>query len=164
MEIKLRGDVKGFQTDKKTGLLVPNTYFEDHNTIDSNLHEYLAYKITTNTNNYSLDNLFTTHRVPIIGDSNMDGICHCTVGDGTGINYVFDTDLNAGGDNATSYIEYYAHGEGALTLTGYLLLIYDLTEWDSTKVTAIYASYDINTSVLVGRVFHFYWKITLVGS
>jgi len=150
-------NVKGWQTDIKTGLIIPNSSFEDHNTIQNDLRYYLAYKIGTNTTDQALNDLFSADGTPITGD----GIAHGT--SPTSITEVFDTSLSLGGDNSTNYIEFYGFIDGSVTLGDNLYLGFGLT-LSPNEFSKYYASYDINTSVASGRRFHFYWRISVLGA
>ena len=157
--LSLKGSVRYYQTDDKTGLLIPGTYKEEENTINSTLLYYLAYKIGTDTTDYALSSLFGTGQAASGGDVGDDGIAH---GSGTidDIDYVFDTDLNDGGDEVETYIEYYGTIPGAVTLNGYLQLGHNLIS-GPYQFSQVFAYYDINETVASGRTFHFYWKISL---
>ena len=157
MELIKPQNVRGFQTDLKTGLYVPGTYFEDHNTIQNDFRYYLAYKIGTNTTDQALNNLWTSDGALGSGDSGYDGIAHGAAG--TALDYKFATSLNAGGDNSLTYIEYYGYIDGAVTLSGNLYLGFTYVH-GGTTFTKLYSTYDINTSVAASRRYHFYWKIT----
>ena len=158
--ISIRGDVRYYQTDDKTGLLVPGTYKEEANTIFTDLQYYLMYKIGTDTTDYAMDSLFPTGRAVIGTDIGEDGIVHADASTGATVDYVFDTDLNDGGDEVETYIEYYGTLPGAATLNGYLQLGQALigTPYELSRT---FAYYDINETVAAGRTFHFYWKISL---
>lgn len=159
-------NVKGWQTDLKTGLVVPGTTFEDHNTVQNELRYYLAYVIGTQPaggNIQAMDDLFSSDGVPTSGNDNEDGIAH-----GTGIaslDLIFDTSLSVGGDNNLNYIEFYGFIDGLQTLTDNLYLGQNLiSSGGPIELDKEYASYDINTSVSAGRRFHFYWRITILGA
>ena len=152
-------NVKGWQTDLKTGLVIPETTFEDKNTVQTGMTYYLAYKIGTNTTDRALDDLFDSDGAPGGGNVGQDGIGHW---DGDDINLILDTSLSVGGDNSTSYIEFYGFIDGAVTLTGDLQLGHGLII-SPNEITTIFATYDINTSVAAGRRFHFYWRINVLG-
>ena len=147
-------NIKGWQTDLKTGLVIPDSIFEGHNTVQNDLKYYLAYKIGTDTTDQALDNLFPTDDTPIAGD----GIAHGP--SSNDIYEVFATSLSTGGDNSTVYIEFYGYIDGLVSLTDNLYLGYGLTT-PPPEFSKEYASYDINTSVTLGRRFHFYWRVTI---
>ena len=157
-------NIKGWQTDLKTGLVVPGSTFEDHNTVENALRYYLAYVIGTQPAGgsiFALDSLFTHDGAPVGGDAGYDGIAHDNAGS---INYIFDSSLSVGGDNATPYIEFYGFLDGDDdTLAGTLQLGFSLII-SPNEFSHLFASYDINTTVLAGRRFHFYWRIQISGS
>lgn len=161
-------NVKGWQTDLKTGLVVPGTTFEDHNTIQGTLRNYLAYLIGTNpaldsTNERALDDLFTTDGTPSFPThQNEDGIVHGGALDD--IQEVLATSLSVGGDNTVNYIEFYGYIDGAATLDENLMLVHDFFALSPNEAAYMFAEYDINTSVSAGRRFHFYWRITIIGA
>ena len=150
-------NIKGWQTDLKTGSIIPGSVFEDKNTVQNDLKYYLAYKIGTDTTDQALDNLFPTDDTPVVGDGIAHGVSS------TEITEVFATSLSTGGDNSTVYIEFYGYIDGddpSTSLTNNLYLGYGLTLGPS-EFSKEYASYDINTSVTLGRRFHFYWRVTI---
>jgi hypothetical protein len=154
------GITRGFQTDNRTGLLVPGTYFENlRNTIQNDLKYYLAYKMGTNTTDQAMNNLFTVGGAIGGGHAGEDGMAH---GTGGVADYAFVTTLNAGGDNSAEYIEFYGYIVGAVTLNNNLYLGFNM-QWPGQDFAKTYAEYDINTSVGAGRTFHFYWKITVTS-
>lgn len=157
--LRIIGDIRYFQRDKKTGIIIPGTYHEHHNTIVLDLTYYLAYKIGTDTINQSLSNRFTVGGTVSAGDNGYDGIAYGTTSSG-GITHKLDTDINAGGDNATSYIEFAGNIDGPLSMPGYLHLGHSLT-YASAAFDEPYAYYNISTSVESGRTFYFYWRLTI---
>ena len=66
-------NVKGWQTDIKTGLIVPDTTFVDKNTLQNDIKYYLAYKVGTDTTNQAMDNLFDTDGAIGAGHIGEDG-------------------------------------------------------------------------------------------
>jgi len=154
-DLKITGHVLMFQTDIKTGTLVPGTVKEDHNAITDTLKAYLAQKIGDDSVNYAIDNLFSS-ATPADG---QDGIAH---GDPStyDVDNAFVTTKNAGGDGSETYIEFYGYIDGAVTLNQSLLLghNYQAATYNFEKV---FATYDINETVDSGRRYHFYWKITI---
>ena len=151
------GTVKGFQRDKN-GLFLPDTYFEGENAITTDLKAYLPYKAGTDTVNQAIDNRFTSGAALSSGDNGYDGIAY---GTGlTALSYKLDTDINAGGDNATAYIEFSGNIAGPLTMLGYLLLGFNYVH-GSTAFTKTYAAYLISQTIDSGNTFYFYWRITL---
>ena len=154
-------NVKGWQTDLKTGLVVPGTEFEDHNTIQNALKYYLAYKIGTDTPDRAMNNLFNTDGAPGPGNVGQDGIGHGT--NSTSLDLILDTSLSVGGDNTVNYIEFYGFIDGAVTLTDNLYLGQGYIQGPN-EFSYEYASYDINTSVAAGRRFHFYWRVQILGA
>jgi len=154
-------NVKGWQTDLKTGLIVPGTMFEDHNTIQNDLRYYLAYKIGTNTTDRALNNLFTVDGTPGGGHVGQDGIAHGTAY--TSLTDILATSLSVGGDNTVNYIEFYGYIDGAVSLTNNLYLGQGFII-SPNEFSYQFASYDINTSVGAGRRFHFYWRIRILGA
>jgi len=155
-------NVKGWQTDLKTGLVIPDSTFEDHNTIQDHLRWYLAYKIGTNTTNQAMDDLFSSDGAPGGGNINEDGIAHGV--NIASIDLIFDSSLSVGGDNNLSYIEFYGFIDGPQTLSDNLYLGHNLISIGPNELDKEYASYDINTSVSAGRRFHFYWRINILGA
>lgn len=153
-------NVKGWQTDLKTGLVVPESVFEDRNTLQNDIKYYLAYKIGTDITNQALDDLFTSDGAPTAGNLNEDGIAHGT--SSSNLDLILDSSLSVGGDNSTSYIEFYGFIDGAQTLTDNLYLGFNLAVLSPNEFTKEYASYDINISVAAGRRFHFYWRVTIL--
>lgn len=147
-------NIKGWQTDLKTGLIIPDSVFYDKNTVQNDLKYYLAYKIGTDTTDQALDNLFPTDDTPVAGDGIAHGASSATITE------VFATSLSVGGDNSTTYIEFYGYIDGSVSLTNNLYLGWGLT-LGPNEFQKEYASYDINTSVAAGRRFHFYWRVTI---
>lgn len=151
-------NIKGWQTDLKTGLIIPGSVFYNKNTVQNDLKYYLAYKIGTNTTDQTMDSLFTTDGTPVGGHEGDDGIAHGT--SSTVLTDIFATSLSTGGDNSTVYIEFYGYIDGSVSLTNNLYLGYDFSLAPNSFAKE-YASYDINTSVAAGRRFHFYWRVTI---
>jgi hypothetical protein len=152
-------NVKGWQTDLKTGLIVPGSVFEDKNTIQNGLTYYLAYKIGTDTTDRALNNLFSADGSPS-GHGGEDGIAHH---DGSEIDLIFDTTLSVGGNNSVSYIEFYGFIDGSATLDTSLYLGHNMIV-TPYQFTTTFATYSINTSVASGRRFHFYWRINIIAA
>jgi len=163
--LKPKGFVRYFQRDDKTGLIVPGTYVEDTNTVNSGLTKYLAYVVTTVPGApQDLDSKFGTGRAYTAtayptGDIGGDGIALLEGGEVPAITLVLATSLNDGGDGSSDYVEYLGSIPGSVTLDGTLQLGWNLI--GTTGFTAVYASYSINVDVLAGRTFYFYWKITM---
>ena len=156
--IKLIGTVRGFQKDNISGLVIPETVFQGKNLISAPLQYYLAYKIGTNTTDQAVDNRFTTGGTLSSGDNGYDGIAYGGVSSLTG---KLDTDINAGGDNATSYIEFSGSIAGPVSISSRLYLGWNYVH-ASTNFTKTYAIYSIGTvDVDSGRTFYFYWRFTL---
>ena len=156
--IKSIGSVKYFQRDNRTGLMIPGTYVENENTIYPDLRYYLAYKIGTDTTNQSLSNRFATGGTLSSGDNGYDGI---TFGYGqTALTHKLDTDINAGGNNSTNYIEFSGSIAGELNMSGELVLGHHYLQ-TNTAFNDPYAEYQITQNVESGRTFYFYWRITL---
>lgn len=153
-------NVKGWQTDLKTGLIVPDTTFYDYNTLQNDLKYYLAYKIGTDASDHAMDNLFDVDGAMSGSHLSHDGIAHGSTS--VNLDYAFHTTLNAGGDNSTLYIEFYGYIDGGpISLNNNLYLGQVVTGSTPYPFLYEYASYDINTSVAAGRRFHFYWRITI---
>ena len=156
--IKPVGTVIYFQRDNKTGLVVPDTYIEDKNTILNSFRYYLAYKIGTDTIDQAMDNRFTVGAALSAGDNGYDGIAY---GQTTSLlENKLDTDINAGGDNATNYIEFSGSIAGPIGLAGLLVLGQNYVH-GSTAFTNSHATYNIAVNVDSGRTFYFYWRLTL---
>ena len=156
--IKPIGSVRYFQRDNRTGLMIPGTYVENKNTIYSDLRHYLAYKIGTDTTNQSLSNRFATVGTLSSGDNGYDGI---TFGYGqTALTHKLDTDINAGGNNSTNYIEFSGSIAGELNMSGLLVLGHSYLH-SSTAFVDSYAYYSITQNIESGRTFYFYGRITL---
>jgi len=156
--IPIVGSVIYFQRDDLTGLIVPGTKVEDHNTINSDLTFYLAYKIGTNTINQSLNNRFTVGGALSSGDNGYDGIAYG--GSSDILTYKLDTDINAGGTNAENYIEFVGSIAGPLVMSGVLVLGGNYLHSVPTLVD-IYATYNISADIESGRTFYFYWRLTV---
>ena len=159
-------NVRGFQVDTKTGLYVPNTYFEDKNTIQTALKAYLAYKIGTDTTDRALDNRFT-YEGPASGASSMDGydgIAYESAGD---LAYLYVTSINQGGDNSTSYIEFEGYlvadaGTGDInTGTNSMVLGHDYNHGAAPDFTTEFSRYSCALNITQGRTDYFYWRITM---
>lgn len=159
--IKLKGSVKYFQRDDRTGLIIPRTECKDNNIIESDLQYYTAYKIGTNTINQSMSSRFAVGGTLSAGDNGDDGIAYGPGVPGVGLlSHKLDTDINAGGDNATDYIEFSGSIAGPLTMSGYLHLGHDYLN-SNADFNEPYAYYAITTTIDSGRTFYFYWKLTL---
>lgn len=156
--IKPIGIVRYFQRDNRTGLIVPGTYVEDKNTIYPDLRYYLAYKTGTDTVNQSLSNRFAVGGTTSAGDDGYDGIAYGT--GQTALSHKLDTDINAGGNNSTDYIEFSGSIAGALNMSGLLVLGHSYLH-SSTAFVDSYAYYAITQNIESGRTFYFYWRITL---
>lgn len=155
---RIIGTVKGFQRDNETGLILPETLFEDKNTLYATGAHYLAYKIGTDTINQAIDNRFTTGAALVSGDEEYDGIAYGPTS--STLSHKLDTDINAGGDQATNYIEFSGSIAGPIGLAGVLALGFDYTH-GSTAFANLYATYGISVTVDPGRTFYFYWRLTL---
>jgi hypothetical protein len=155
--LRLIGSVNYFQRDKLTGLIVPGTEVVSKNTIVEDLGFYLAYKIGTNTINQSLSNRFTVGGTIGVGDNGYDGIAYGT-STISGLTHKLDTDINAGGTLAESYIEFSGNIDGPLSLAGYLQLGHN---YSVGAFSEPYAYYAITTTVETGRTFYFYWRLTV---
>ena len=158
--IKSIGSVKYFQRDNRTGLMIPGTYVENENTIYPDLRYYLAYKIGTDTTNQSLSNRFATGGTLSSGDNGYDGIAYSTIPIES-LSHKLDTDINAGGNNSTNYIEFSGSIAGELNMSGYLVLGHSYLH-SSTIFVDTYAYYSITQFIESGRTFYFYWRITLI--
>jgi hypothetical protein len=156
--IKIKGLVRYFQREKSTGILIPETYVEDHNAIYTDLQYYLAYKIGTDTVDQSLSNRFTVGGTLSSGDNGDDGIAYGT-GPTYDLTHKLDTDINAGGAETENYIEFSGSIDGPLTMSGYLQLGHSIVL--ATDFADVYAYYSISTEIDSGRTFYFYWRITL---
>jgi len=156
---RLNINVNGFQKDDKTGLILPETYFEDHNTVENDILYYLAYKIGTNTVNQCVDSRFAAGGALAVGDNTSDGIAHGA--SSTTLDYKLATSLVAGtGTGSVAYTELLGSIAGAVTLNGYLYIGFNYVH-ASTAFTKTYFSYNISQTVAAGRTFYFYWRITL---
>ena len=156
--IKPIGIVRYFQRDNKTGLIVPGTYVEDKNTIQNDLRHYLAYKIGTDTTNQSLSSRFATGGTLSDTDDADDGIAYGSYEDS--LSHKLDTDINAGGNNSTNYIEFSGSIAGELNMSGELVLGHHYLQ-TNTAFNDPYAEYQVTQFIESGRTFYFYWRITL---
>jgi len=159
--LRIKGSVRYFQRDNLTGLIVPGTEHEEHNIIVEDLSFYLAYKIGTETINQSLSSRFTVGGTLSSGDNGDDGIAYGPAVPGVGLlSHKLDTDINAGGDNATNYIEFSGSIAGQLSMSGYLHLGHDYLNTND-DFEEPYAYYSISAEIDSGRTFYFYWRLTL---
>ena len=154
-DLSIKGTILTFQTDKESGAIVPGTVHVDHNTITDTLKAYLAKKLADNSDDWALDNLFTSSTPA----DTQDGIAHGDASDGSVTN-AFITTKNAGGDGTETYIEFYGKIDGAVTLNDHLLLGHNY-QAAVTAFEKVFATYAINETVASGRTYHFYWKITI---
>ena len=151
-------NVKGWQTDLKTGLTIPGTEFNDHNTIQNQLRYYLAYKIGADANPRALTPLFLTDGTPGGTHVGYNGIAHGT--SSTAITDILASSLSVGGDNTVNYIEFYGYIDGVVDLSDNLYLGQGFST-SPNEFAYEFASYDINDSVAAGRRFHFYWRVSI---
>lgn len=156
--LRLKGSVRYFNRDDRTGLIVPGTEVIDHNTITLDVTWYLAYKIGTHTIDQSMSNLFTVGGTIDTGDNGQDGIAYGTAAEDS-LTHKLDTDLNAGGDNATNYIEYVGSIAGPLNMTAYLQLGEQVIL--GNQFSTVNAYYNINNNIESGQTFYFYWRLTV---
>lgn len=151
---KLKGTITSYQTDLDNNE-IPGTRKMDHNTIQTDLKQYLA-KCLAATTDFSLNNLFVSE-TPATG---KDGIGYHDIGI-MSIIKTFITLLNDGGDGSEVYTEFYGYIEGPETLTGTLQLGFNLGSGPAYEFAEVFATYAISESVASNRRYHFYWKITI---
>jgi len=179
-KLGIRGEVKFFQTEKgielptsfknltkeQKDLIIPGSLTEDNNTISTNLKNYLAYKIGTDTTDRALDALtISDGLVASVGAANngKDGMFWgVTAPSYTDVLVlgILDTSLNTGGTEAEAYIEFYGFVDGSQTVSSQLSLAHNYVD-ATTKVSTIFATYALSETVAASRRFHFYWKITI---
>lgn len=154
--IRLRGEVKSWQTDSETGEIVPETVKTDYNTIGTDMKTYLAQSLADDIN-HGMDNFISSNAYTV----DKDGIAFKVSGASYHSEW-FISSLNDGGDGTKTYTEIYGYIDGAVTLNGTLELGYALTGGASaSEFTSTFATYIINETVPAARRFHFYWKITM---
>ena len=162
-------NVRGYQLDTKTGLYIRGSAFEDTNTIQAAMKNYLALLIAANSTDRAMDALFTdeggaTEEDIISGQDAKDGIAYQLQGD---YGYVFETVLQQGGDNATSYIEFQGHLAADATTSDIswsntydMVLGHNYDSGGPGPFETLYSSYKYALEINQGRTFYFYWRIT----
>jgi hypothetical protein len=172
-KIKIIGTVHDFQTELRfirnyqgimepidTGIVTWEKKYK--NTVHTPLLNHLAHRIAANTNNYAMDNLFTSQGTEAAVGTAMngfDGIFHYNKDDVEQIEHILLTTLNVGGAGVTAYSEFYGYINGAVTLNHYLGVGYNYID-ATTLMTAIFAYTAITTTVAANRRFHRYWRFT----
>ena len=167
--LDVQENVMGYQVDKDSGLYIHNTYFKGKNTLQTELKKYLAYKIALDTTDRAvLTNKFTFEGgVAEGGAAAMDGYSGMAYEGQGDYLYIFDTDLSQGGDNATAYIEFVGFlnadaTTGDIAPGAYnMVLGHDYNAGGPGPFATLFSRYSHTLSVLQGRTFYFYWRISI---
>jgi len=161
-------NVRGYQLDTKTGLYVRGSAFEDTNTIQAAMKNYLALLIANNSTDRAMNSLFDAEggvaEAVIISQDGNDGIAYELQGD---YGYVFYTTLQQGGDNATSYIEFQGYLTADATTSDIswsssyaMVLGHNYSGSGPGPFETLYSRYYYALEINQGRTFYFYWRIT----